>query len=124
MSDKNLREKLIRLAHAKPELRAKLLPLIKEAGWDWRKDGLRPSMSKYVGQKYKGKVLKTFGKHRSGYPYSIVPRPEYQRALDEAYKVRDWERYERAKKEDPYYKLVIDDKGVVLYDFASVPSVP
>lgn len=31
MSDKNLREKLIRLAYAKPELREHVLPLLKEA---------------------------------------------------------------------------------------------
>ena len=36
----DLRDKLIRLANSKPELRKHLLPLIKEAGLSWKKDSI------------------------------------------------------------------------------------
>ena len=50
MTDKNLRTKLIRLAHANPHLRADLLPLLKQAGCEKLPEALRENCEKKQGE--------------------------------------------------------------------------
>lgn len=60
MSDKKLRNKLIRLAHANPELRADLLPLLKEAGCEKLPEG--PMRDNCEKKKEEGKSKEAGGK--------------------------------------------------------------
>ena len=86
MSD-DLRKKVIRLAHAKPELRAKLLPLLKEASswsyWDPQQNFLMKTVKRGEWEKLAQRLTSKLGKpslYRKG-RLAPGPEPTVERAL-------------------------------------------